>query len=246
MTATLAEIWRHPVKAIGREPLDTVALAPGRTLPHDRRWAVTHEKAKPVEGGWAKKVNFLRGVSGPGLMAVTATLDTAAGTVTLSHPERPDLTVDPATQAEALVDWLGPIWPDDLPRPTGVVASETGFTDVPDAWVSVHGFATHRTVEQKLGRALSIHRWRGNLWLEGLAPWEEFDLVGRRFRIGDAVLEGRARITRCRATEANPETGRRDADTLGVLRSWDHQDFGIYAEVVEGGEIARGAAVVAS
>ena len=39
---------------------------------------------------------------------------------------------------------------------------------------------------------------------------------------------------------ANPDTGRRDFDTLAALRSWDHQDFGVYAGVVEGGSIATG------
>lgn len=239
----LAEIWRHPIKAIGRESLTQVALSVGRCVPFDRHWAVTHENAKPIEGSWAKKANFLRGVSGPDLMAVTATLDQASGTVTLRHPSRPELTVNPDTQSDALIAWLTAIWPDDLPPPKGVVASETGFTDVPDAWVSVNSTVSHRMVEQKLGRDLSIHRWRGNLWIGGMAPWEEFDLIGKTFRIGDSVLRGMQPITRCRATEANPETGLRDADTLGTLRTWDHQDFGIYAEVIEGGVIAPGAKV---
>lgn len=241
MSPLLAQVWRHPIKAIGREALAHVTLTAGRALPGDRRWAVTHEHTRDVGPGWAKKANFLRGVSGPSLMAVTA--ETVGDAVTLRHPERPDLTLRPETEGDMLVDWLGAIWPENLPRPTGVAVSDTGFTDVPDPWVSVHGLSTHRAVEQKLGRALSIHRWRGNLWLDGLAPWEEFDLVGKTFRIGDAVLRGMQPITRCRATEANPETGRRDADTLGTLRTWDHQDFGVYAEVIEGGTIAPGAEV---
>ena len=36
MTATLARIVRHPVKAHGREELDAVTLAAGRCLPWDR------------------------------------------------------------------------------------------------------------------------------------------------------------------------------------------------------------------
>lgn len=237
----ITQIWRHPIKAIGREPLDRVVLTKGRTLPFDRHWAVTHHKAQPIDGGWAKKANFLRGVSGPGLMAVTASLDEATMTVTLRHPDRPDLQITPDEAQDGLLTWLPAIWPKDLPQPTGVERSETGFTDVPEPWISVHSMASHRAVAQKLGRDLSIHRWRGNLWLDGSTPWEEFDLVGRTFRIGAAVLRGVQPITRCRATEANPETGERDADTLGTLRMWGHQDFGLYAEVIEGGEIAPGA-----
>jgi hypothetical protein len=95
-------------------------------------------------------------------------------------------------------------------------------------------------VEQRIGRPLSIHRWRGNVWIDGLAPWEEFDWVGRELRAGDAVLRVRERAERCLATTANPETGRRDADTLGALESWGHRDFAVLAEVVRGGTLRRG------
>ena len=61
-----------------------------------------------------------------------------------------------------------------------------------------------------------MERFRGNVWLDGLEPWAEFDLVGRDIRVGAATLRVRERITRCKATTVNPETGRIDADTLGA------------------------------
>ena len=42
---------------------------------------------------------------------------------------------------------------------------------------------------------------------------------------------------------ANPDTGRRDADTLGALSDLGHQEFGLYAEVIKGGTIRVGDAV---
>jgi len=43
---------------------------------------------------------------------------------------------------------------------------------------------------------------------------------------------------------ANPETGRRDADTLGALENgWGHTDFGVYAEVTQTGMIRPGDSV---
>lgn len=245
MSATLAGIWRHPIKALSREGLDGVRLTAGAGLPWDRHWAVTHEASK-YAGGWAHKMNFLRGVTGPSLMAVTAVLDDAGAWVTLRHPQRPDLGFAPGDEADAprLIEWLDPIWPEDKPRPTGIVTAGRPMTDVPDPWVAINNMASQRAVAQRLGALdLSIHRWRGNLWIEGFAPWEEFDLVGREIRIGDAVLAVRERITRCKATMANPDTGRRDLDTLGALEAWDHQDFGVYAEVIRGGDIAKGAPV---
>jgi hypothetical protein len=49
-------------------------------------------------------------------------------------------------------------------------------------------------------------------------------------------------IGRCRATEANPETGRRDAPTLAALEDgWGHTRFGVYAMVRKGGSMSPSA-----
>ena len=37
---------------------------------------------------------------------------------------------------------------------------------------------------------------------------------------------------------ANPDTGRRDLDTLGLLDDLGHQEFGVYAEVIDGGTVS--------
>lgn len=243
MTARLAHILRHPIKSVGREELEEVTLAPGAWLPFDRLWAITHEKSR-VSGGWEKGINFLRCVSDPGLMAITARLDEASGRITLRHPAagefagRPD---DPR-EARALVDWLRGIRAPDKPAPTGVYrAADAHISDMPDPWVSVASLASLKALSQRAGVTLSMHRFRCNLWLDGLAPWQEQEWIGRRLRVGDAVLEVREEITRCKATMANPATGRRDVDTLGLLNELGHQEFGVYAEVVSGGRIARGA-----
>jgi hypothetical protein len=247
VTWRLAQIVRHPVKAAGWEDLSGVELSAGQALPWDRTWAVAHEAAQLEPGVWAPKQNFLRGVAAAQLMAVRARLDEGTGRLTLSHPQaapvsgRPD---DPA-EASGLVDWLRPLWPANRPAPAALVrAGDQPFTDVPDPFVAVLNLASHRALMQRLGcdpAGASIHRWRGNLWLDDMAPWEEFDLVGHAIRVGRAILRIEERITRCRATMGNPETGVADADTLGALSDgWGHEDFGVYARVVEGGAVATG------
>lgn len=115
-----------------------------------------------------------------------------------------------------------------------------GMTDSDFPSISLCNMASHRAVGQKLGQDLSIHRWRGNIWIDGMPLWEEFEWLGREVQIGEAVFRVRERITRCLATTANPETGIRDADTLGALKTWGHKDFGVYAEVLKGGAISVG------
>ncbi|MBL4918766.1 MOSC domain-containing protein [Szabonella alba] len=238
MTARLASIWRYPIKSHGREELASVALSEGDCLPGDRRWAVAHEAAR-LQPGWNPCANFHRGAKAAALMAITAR--TEGDAVTLSHPDRPDLTFRPdmAEDLGAFLDWLAPLSPPDRAQPARIVSAGRGMTDSDYASVSILGLASLRALSQRMGQDLSQHRFRGNLWVEGMAPFEEFDWIGRRLCIGEAVLEVREPITRCRATMANPETGRVDADTLTALEGgWGHRDFGVYAVVVTPGRIA--------
>ena len=65
----------------------------------------------------------------------------------------------------------------------------------------------------------------------------------REVRIGGTVLRVVKPVERCAATTANPETGARDADTLGALDSFGHQNFSVLGEVILGGDIHTGDAV---
>lgn len=242
--ARLDRIVRHPLKAIGREEIGAAELSPGRPLPFDRLWAVAHASARLEPGAWAPKTNFLRGVAAPRLMAVTARLDAAALRLALAAPGAEPIGIAPDRPEEAarLLAWLAPMWPANRPAPAAVVrAGAAAFTDVPEPWLSLAFLASHRALAARMGRPLSPHRWRANLWIDGLDPWAEFDLIGRELRIGPARLRIEARITRCEATAADPDSGLRDADTLGALEAgWGHADFGVYARVVEGGTIRTG------
>jgi hypothetical protein len=239
----LAGICRHPIKSIGYEELESASLTEGRALPFDREWAVLHEAARmDTPRAWAPKMNFLRGVAGAQLMAIRGTLDVSGRRVTLTHPTAGSITLSPDTEGAALVEWLRPLWPTDRPAPARVVhVPGQAMTDTPEPYVAVLNLASQADLGRRMGTALSVHRWRGNLWLDGLDAWAEWDLLGRTLRIGDAELQLRERITRCKATTVNPDTGQSDADTLGALNtSFGHQDFGVYAVVTRSGAISCG------
>ena len=241
MTAKLIHIWRHPVKSHGREALDQVTLYPGKTMPWDRTWAVAHEASAADGSEWVPCANFSRVAKAPSLMAITARFEEDSGVLHLSHPDLPDLTVNPDNDPDALIKWAAPIMPEGRAASARVLrVPGRGMTDTPFASISIGNLATHRAIEQKVGHSLSLHRWRINLWLDGLEPWQEFDWVGKQVLIGDVVLKIEEPIERCMATTANPETGVRDADTLGALNSWGHQDMGVYGVVQTGGLMSLG------
>lgn len=234
-------LWRHPIKSHGREAMQRVTLEKGHAIPYDRLWAVAHDAAKADGTEWAPCQNFSIGSKSPALMAITATLNETTETITLRHPDKPHLTVHPDTQSAALLEWVKPLADPNRPLPDKIFRlDQRGFTDTPFPSVSLCNVATHRAVEDLTGSPLQQERWRGNIWFEGPPAWAEFDWIGRDLLLGTARLRVEERTRRCKATTANTDTGVRDVDTLKALNTLDHQDFGVYATVVESGVIALG------
>ena len=242
MTGRLAQICRHPIKGHGRETLASVRLLAGECLPWDRHWAVAHEAAKLVPG-WNPCMNFARGAKSPALMAMESTLDEATATVTLTHPTQGELTFRPDDSADLsrFLDWVRPLTGTGRALPTRIVSAGRGMTDSDFPSVSILSNASLADLSARMGTDLSPHRFRGNLWIDGATPWDEFNWIGRTIRIGGATLRIDERITRCVATKVDPTTGTPNADTLSALdAAFGHQDFGVYATVIQGGPIAIG------
>lgn len=235
----VARLYRHPIKGIGAEELDQTDVHAGQTLPLDRVWAVAHEAAKLGEG-WVSCSNFIRGAKSGALMAVTAKCE--GNLITLRHPDLEPLTLDPDTDGAVLVNWVQPICNPDRAAPARLVrAAAQGLTDSPFPSISILNYASLRALEDVAGRMLNPRRFRGNIWFDGDGPWQEFEWIGNDLLIGGVQFEVRERITRCTATQIDPETGKPDAQTLALLQNgWGYQDFGIYAVARTSGTVAVG------
>ncbi|MCT4608476.1 MAG: MOSC domain-containing protein [Pelagimonas sp.] len=238
MTAILTDIWRFPIKSHGWEAILDAALTIGQGLPFDRHWAVAHDASSADGSEWVPCSQFSRGAKAPGLSAISCELNEATRQVTLSHPDLEDLTFFPDSEGDKLITWAGQFLPEGRAQSDRVIRGEQrGFTDADFPSITLCNWASHRAVEEKHGAPLSVHRWRGNLWIEGLAPWAEFDWIDRDIRIGSAVLRVIEPTRRCLATHNDPETGQRNANILAVLDRFGHQDFSVQTKVVEPGTI---------
>ena len=240
----IAGLTRHPIKGVGSESVASVNLQRDRPLPGDRAWAIAHA-GHPGGDGWRPRGDFTVVAAGPALAAVTAESD--GDRVTLHHPDRPTTRFDLPDDADALIDWLAPLWPDTRPAASRLCKAplSTGMPDNGIASLSILTQASLDALSGVAGVPLDPRRFRGNVLIDGATAWAEFDWIGKRIRLGEATLEVLEPIERCRATEADPDTGVRDVNTLAHLRDgFGHRDFGVYARVVDGGRVATGDAAV--
>ena len=247
----IASLYRYPVKGLSPEPLQSVELKSGETLPFDRAYAIENGPGRFDANAprHLPKINFLMLMRDERLATLRSMFEDASETLTISRDgkqvARGQLTTPLGRQL--IEQFLAAYMKTELRGPPKIVqAPGHSFSDMAAKCVHIINLASVREVERIIGRPVDPLRFRANLYLDGMEPWSEFAWLDREISVGPTKLAVFARTQRCEATNVDPATGARDmAIPAHLMRAWGHQDFGVYAKVVKGGEIAIDAPVTA-
>jgi len=140
-------------------------------------------------------------------------------------------------------------WTEPLSRLHGSpvrIARPEQAGELQEAPVTLVSHASLERLEREAGRDVDPRRFRMLFDLDGCEVHEEDTWAGRRVRIGGAVVRVGGGVGRCAVTTRDPETGRRDLDTLRLLRGYREQlpdgeiPFGVYAVVEQPGSVRVG------
>ena len=85
--ARLAALYRYPVKGLTPEPLDSVELRPGETLPFDRAYAIENGPGRfdPAQPRHLPKINFLMLMRDERLATLRSSFDDRTQTLTIAR-----------------------------------------------------------------------------------------------------------------------------------------------------------------
>ncbi len=240
-----------PVKGLALAQRDAVVLERYGVL-ENRRFYLVDDRGR-----------FVNGMRDSVLFQVRADYDAARDTLSLRFPD--GTTVDGAIDFGEPVETIfyrrrvtgrlvvGP-WAAALSefarKPLALVQ-----TDVPGAAVDrsrgAVSLVSDESVDELTRRSgseapVDARRFRMLIGIRGCAPHEEDEWLGRNVRVGEAVVHLVEPVARCAITTKDPETGRRDFDTLRAikayrgLRAGKKIDFGVYADVEKPGRIRVG------
>jgi uncharacterized protein len=256
MVIRVGAIYRYPVKGLSAEKMESVALVPRECLPHDRRFAIALGSTvfDPHNPEWLPKTKFVMLMRDEKLALLQTRFDAETGVFAIAENGRELLCAqltEPAgcrAVAEFCANFLG----DAVKGPLRVVeAPGHAFADArrkPNAttgqYVSLINHASIAALEKAMNAAIDPLRFRANVYFDGTSAWSEHDWIGAELALGAARLRVVSPITRCAATQVNPDTAERDLDIPAALdRSFGHINMGIYAEVLAGGDITTGDAL---
>jgi GntR family transcriptional regulator / MocR family aminotransferase len=241
----LKNIYRYPIKGLSAQPLLRVELQAKKPFPYDRVFALVRPGAPfdTSDPRWGKKGLFVMLMLEEALARVRTTLnvETMQLTITQDNHQLIVADLDDETARAQVEEIIWQLVPALRSAPTLVRSPDGHFMDKPDNVISLINLATVRSLEQQWGIKIDPLRFRANFYIDGAAPWEEFDWVGGDIRIGEGLFRVDRRNGRCGATNVNPETGRRDLDLPGSLRAaFGHKELGIYLIAKEGGSLSVG------
>jgi uncharacterized protein YcbX len=249
MDLRVASLYRYPVKGLSAERLARADLARGCYFPADRLFAIENGPSgfDPEAPQHQPKIKFLMLMRQEALARLKTRYDDETTTLIIEDGGREVVRCDLSSRDGrlAIEAFFRRFMPKELRGAPKLLAAPDGFrfTDSLRGFVSIINLGSVQAIEEMTGAPVDPLRFRGNIHVDGLAPWAEFDLIGK-FLEGPAGLRLKVtkRIERCAATNVDPVTGIRDLDIPGMLmRRLGHMDCGIYAEVVSGGEIGEGA-----
>jgi uncharacterized protein len=244
MTLTITELYRHPVKGLSPESLARVTLTPGEGLPQDRRFALAHGSTAfdPTAPQWLPKTNFLMLMRNERLAKLRTRYEDATGILTIERDGKTVAHANILNQAgRSVIEQFFAAYMQAESRgaPRLVEAQGHMFSDFNAKVVSIIGRASIADLERVTRTPVDPRRFRANIYFSGGRAWEEMQWVGREIAIGKTRLSVVKPITRCAATNVNPETAARDMNIpLTLQEGFGHIHMGVYARVIDGGEIA--------
>ena len=114
------------------------------------------------------------------------------------------------------------------------VSNKVDFTNS----VSLLNVQSINDFQNKIDKEIEKSRFRGNIYVDGIKPWEERNWIGKIIKINNVLFKVKKNIPRCVAINLKPKT---EDDSLNLLQSlkktYNHFDMGIYLTPLNDGKI---------
>jgi len=227
--ATLAGLWRYPVKSMAAEALSQAEVG-WHGIAGDRRWAFIRPDLERSGFPW---------------LTLRERADMREFTPRFAEPARPDRSRTLVTAPDGeQYDVTDPALRARLGDGVRVIKQDVGvFDDMPLSLISTRTIAGLETL---IGRPLEAERFRPNLLVQptGAAHYPEDDWLGATLQIGGMQMRIDRRDPRCVIVTMDPASGERDPSVLRRIAQERENCAGVYGTVVTPGRVAVGDAVL--
>ncbi len=248
MAATVAVLRATPVKGLRQDAVESLTLDEGGVV-EDRRFAVVRASGRALYTAELRR-----------LLGATARWDQDAERLTIRFADGEEVEGSaeggepaaahgyarrPMPGGQRVDGPFAAALSERLKEDVQLVRLPTGVGG--PGPITLLALASVARLAEQLGvEGLDPRRFKMTVELDGPAAHEEDTWAGRELAIGDARVRVGGQVPRCVLTTWDPDTYRRDADTLKAILAYrpamagGEPPFGVYATVVQPGRIRVG------
>ncbi len=244
--SVIRQLYRYPVKGLSAQPLEAARLQPGEAIEYDRAYAIENGPGRfdPDAPRHLPKINFIMLMRNEKLAGLSTEFDDATHSLSILRDGKQVArgALNTRLGRQMIEQFIAGYMAGELKGPPRIVSAPGhSFSDVAEKCVHIVNLETIRALGGEFGRELHPLRFRANIYIDGIDQWREFDWLDRELVAGDARLQVFARTPRCDAVNVDPQTAVRDTSLPpDMMRTFGHNDLGVYARVIAGGTVRIG------
>ena len=242
----IENLFYSPVKSISFEESESLNVLTDRGIESDRIFAFvqnldSNSIKNLIEDPKSRKLNnFLTLKNSPELNQYNFTY--AKNKLILKKKDEIIISINPFSKNEKklLCDKINQIILKDKKLDLLMDEKNPFFDTMPNNSISLINKKSISDFSNKISTNIEIERFRANIYIDGIAAWEERDWIGKTININNINFFVSDEISRCSATNLKPST---DLVTINLpnqlKKTYDHINMGLYIVPQQNGVISK-------
>ena len=240
----IKQLFYSPVKSLSFSPINKLEILNNIGIKFDRNFAFTrdlddnkinHVMQKPLD---RKIINFLSLKHFPDLNMYN--FDFNNGFLYLKKNNNIILITDIKNEAE--INILCEKMQELIPKIKRIRLLQDPmnpfFDTMPSKTISLINLNSIRDFEKKLSKKIEFQRFRGNIYVDGLNPWDERNLINKTLIINNLKFKVTKEIPRCVATNIRPNSSEINLSIpISLKQFYNHINLGVYLIPLNDGNI---------
>ncbi len=242
----IENLFYSPVKSISFEESESLNVLTDRGIESDRIFAFvqnldSNSIKNLIEDPKSRKLNnFLTLKNSPELNQYNFTY--AKNKLILKKMDEIIISINPFSKNEKklLCDKINQIILKDKKLDLLMDEKNPFFDTMPNNSISLINKKSISDFSNKISTNIEIERFRANIYIDGIAAWEERDWIGKTININNINFFVSDEISRCSATNLKPSS---DIVTINLpnqlKKTYDHINMGLYIVPQQNGVISK-------
>ena len=256
MNCSISSIHYYPVKSLSSSNLKKSFIKKKLGILNDRIFAfsrnIDYEKSKLIERipNKRKLNNFLTLKNTPVLNKYKFLFEKNKLTLFKDYKEIISISSDNPNQFNLICNKLMEL-EESLIKPIFFLKNQiypffdTTHSNKTSNTISLININSIKDLVKKTNEIIEYERFRGNIYVNGIDPWEERNWIGKNIEINKVKFKVQKHISRCSATNLKPKTDNVTINLpMALKKHFNHIDMGIYITPLDDGEINIGDQVI--